>query len=161
MKDVGYTRFDLGLPGNLIPVRREDYLVLVKAVGGPEKADGSDAFQIYENGGATACFAYFTIQALRNLGRDGEADAILFPMLKAFEDGGFQGSDALGHTYDWKGWDAYILVAIQLEVRDLLRFHGEAYAYYRQQVSMILPAPLRRSGGVGEAKPAAGTGQKG
>jgi GH15 family glucan-1,4-alpha-glucosidase len=55
--------------------------------------------------GMSSTFAYFTIQALRNLGRDGEADAILFPMLKAFEDGGFQGSDALGHTYDWKGWD--------------------------------------------------------
>jgi hypothetical protein len=105
MKQVGYTRFDLGLPGNLIPVRKEDYVDLRKEFGGPEKADGSDGFQIYENGGATACYAYFTIQALRLLGRDQEADAILFPMLKAFEDGGFQGSNADGDTYDWKAWD--------------------------------------------------------
>jgi hypothetical protein len=105
MKEVGYNRFDLGLPGNLIPIRKEDYTDLRKEFGGPEKADGSDGFQIYENGGATACYAYFTIQALRELGRDKEADAILFPMLKAFEDGGFQGSNADGDTYDWKAWD--------------------------------------------------------
>ncbi len=105
MKEVGYTRFDLGLPGNLIPVRREDYIDLRPEFGGPQKADGSDGFQIYENGGATACYAYFTIQALRDLGREKEANAILFPMLKAFEDGGFQGSDANGNTYDWKAWD--------------------------------------------------------
>jgi len=104
MNAVGYTRFDLGLPGNLIPVRREDYVDLRHQFGGPEKEDGSDGFQIYENGGATACYAYYTIQALKDLGRDKEADAILFPMLKAFEDGGFQGSDANGDTYDWKDW---------------------------------------------------------
>jgi Bacterial alpha-L-rhamnosidase 6 hairpin glycosidase domain len=95
MKEVGYNRFDLGLPGNLIPVRREDCVDLHPA----------DAFQIYENGGATACFAYFTIQALRKLGREREADAILFPMLKSFEAGGFQGRGPNGKTYDWTAWD--------------------------------------------------------
>ena len=105
MKEVGYNRFDLGLPGNLIPVRREDYADHNWGAGGSVKADGSDAFQIYENGGSTACFAYFTIQALRKLGRDKEADAILFPMLKAFEAGGFQGRGPNGKTYDWTAWD--------------------------------------------------------
>jgi protein-S-isoprenylcysteine O-methyltransferase Ste14 len=33
---------------------------------------------------------------------------------------------------------AYILVAIQLEERDLLRSHGE-YAEYRRQVPMLVP----------------------
>ncbi len=105
MKEVGYTRFELGLPGNLIPIRKEDYVDLQKEFGGPSKEDGSDAFQIYENGGATACYAYFTIQALKDLGRQKEADDILFPMLKGFSSGGFQGSDANGKTYDWKAWD--------------------------------------------------------
>jgi hypothetical protein len=105
MKEVGYTQFELGLPGNLIPIRREDYLHLEKRWGGPETEDGSDAFQIYENGGATACYAYFTIRALQLLGRDKEADAILFPMLKSFEDGAFQGRGPNGMTYDWKAWD--------------------------------------------------------
>jgi hypothetical protein len=92
MKEVGYNRFDLGLPGNLIPIRRED-------------ADSSDAFQIYENGGATACFAYFTIHALYELGHAKEAGAILYPMLKSFEDGGFQGFGPNGKSYDWMAWD--------------------------------------------------------
>jgi hypothetical protein len=105
MKEVGYSRFDLGLPGNLIPVRREDYVDHNLRFGGPTKADGSDGFQIYENGGATACYAYFTIQALRKLGRNKEADTILFPMLKSFEDGGFQGRAPNGLTYDWTAWD--------------------------------------------------------
>jgi hypothetical protein len=105
MKEVGYDRFDLGLPGNLIPVRREDYVDHDIRFGGGTKADGSDGFQIYENGGATACMAYFTIQALRELGRHQEAESILFPMLKAFEDGKFQGRAPNGLTYDWTDWE--------------------------------------------------------
>ena len=105
MKDVGYTKFEYGLPGNLIPIRKDDYLEARREWGGGEKDDGSDGFQIYENGGATACYAYFTIQALYQLGRHAEGDAILFPMLRSFEEGGFQGGAANGRTYDWKAWD--------------------------------------------------------
>ena len=105
MKDVGYTRFELGLPGNLIRVLPGDYADKNHRFGYSEKEDGSDGFQVYENGGATSCWAYYTIQALRDLGRDKEADAILFPMLKAFEDGGFQGRGPNGMTYDWKDWN--------------------------------------------------------
>ena len=105
MKEVGYTHFEYGLPGNLIPIRWGDYVGHDKRWGGPEKEDGSDAFQIYENGGATACLAYFTIQSLYQLGRHEAADAILFPMLRAFEEGSFQGRASNGMTYDWKAWD--------------------------------------------------------
>jgi len=105
MKEVGYTHFEYGLPGNLIPIRREDYVDHDLRFGGPKKADGSDGFQIYENGGATACYAYFTLQALYQLGRNKDADTILFPMLRGFEKGGFQGRGSNGMTNDWKAWD--------------------------------------------------------
>ena len=105
MKEVGYTKFEFGLPGNLIPIRRDDYLEARPEWGGGTKADGSDGFQIYENGGATACYAYFTIEALYKLGRHKEGDEILFPMLRSFEHGGFSGTGPDGRSYDWKSWD--------------------------------------------------------
>ena len=104
MEDVGYHRFDLGLPGNLIPIRREDYVDLNPRYGGPSKEDGSDGFQIFENGGASACYAYYTIEALRMVGKSREADAILFPILKSFANGAFQGRGPNGKTYDWTDW---------------------------------------------------------
>lgn len=38
---------------------------------------------------------------------------------------------------------AYILIAIQLEERNLVEAHGEAYASYRKRVPMIVPVPGR------------------
>ena len=87
MKEVDYTNFEYGLPGNLVPIRREDYAHHILSSGGGEKEDGSDGFQIYQNGGATASSAYFTLQALYQLGRHKEADAMLFPLLRGFENG--------------------------------------------------------------------------
>ena len=84
MKSVGYTNFALGLPGNLIPIHRADYVDLNPRWGGPTRADGSDTFQVYQNGGASACFSYFGIAALYHLGDKEEGDDILMPMLKSF-----------------------------------------------------------------------------
>jgi protein-S-isoprenylcysteine O-methyltransferase Ste14 len=39
---------------------------------------------------------------------------------------------------------AYILVAIQIEERDLVRLHGHLYGDYRRRVSMLLPLGRRR-----------------
>jgi hypothetical protein len=105
MKQVGYTRFDLGLPGNLVPIARRDYVDHDPRWGGGAKEDNSDGFQIYENGGATACHAFFTLAALYDLGRRDEADKILFPMLDSFEKGSFEGMGANGMSNDWKAWD--------------------------------------------------------
>ncbi len=41
---------------------------------------------------------------------------------------------------------AYILVAIRLEERDMVRFHGARYEAYREQVSMLVPRPPKKAG---------------
>lgn len=105
LEEVGFGRFDLGLPGNLVPVPRCDYVHHDLRWGGGACEDNVDGFQIYENGGATACFAGFTIEALYKLGRVADGDRILFPMLEGFDRGNFQGPCANGRTKDWRAWD--------------------------------------------------------
>ena len=51
----------------------------------------------------------------------------------------------VGHLVFAIATTAYILIAIQLEERDLLASaHGAAYGEYREEVSMLLPLPKRR-----------------
>lgn len=104
MSAAGFDRFDLGLPGNLVPIRREDYTDRRRRYGGPEREDGSDAFQIYENGAATHCHAYWLVKALYRLGRIEEARRIFHPMLRSFAAGDFQGFTANGLSKDWRNW---------------------------------------------------------
>ncbi len=107
MKEVGYDKFQIGLPGNLITVTLKDYVHKTADghIGGGVLADNSDGFQNYENGGATGAYAYFTVAALYDLGRAAEADAILFPMLEGYGKSGFEGRDAKGRSPDWRRWD--------------------------------------------------------
>jgi len=108
MEDAGFSEFRLGLPGNLIPIRKADYVFHnwagAREIGEPSLEDGSDAFQIYENGGATACFAYFTIKALYSLGRVADARRIFHPMLESYAAGDFQGFCDNGKSKDWRDW---------------------------------------------------------
>jgi len=40
---------------------------------------------------------------------------------------------------------AYIVVAIQFEERDMVRFYGDEYRRYRQQIPMIIPVPFSKN----------------
>lgn len=108
MKEVGYARFEFGLPGNLVPIRKGDYVwhnTPPEQFGEPRLEDGSDGFQYYENGGATGCYAYFLVKALYRLGRTEDARKIFHPMLRGYAQGNFQGFDAkTGRSYDWRDW---------------------------------------------------------
>jgi protein-S-isoprenylcysteine O-methyltransferase Ste14 len=50
----------------------------------------------------------------------------------------------VGHLVFAIATTAYILIAIQLEERDIASVHGATYEEYRKQVSMILPIPKKR-----------------
>jgi hypothetical protein len=107
MQAVGYTNFSIGLPGNLVPVKKGDYVFenhAPEATGEPRLDDGSDGFQFYENGGATGCWAYYTVKALYQLGRVEGARRIFHPMLAGYAAGKFQGFDASGRSLDWRDW---------------------------------------------------------
>ena len=48
-----------------------------------------------------------------------------------------------GHLLFASAMTGYILIAIQLEEKDLVRQLGERYAEYRREVPMLIPRPLR------------------
>lgn len=107
MREVGYSRFELGLPGNLVPVKRGDYVDHEgppERHGVPQRDDGSDGFQFYENGGATGCWSHYTVKALYQLGRAEDARRIFHPMLRAYARGEFQGFGENGMSRDWRDW---------------------------------------------------------
>jgi hypothetical protein len=102
---AGFTNFRLGLPGNLVSVARRDYAHKEPRYGGGVREDNADGFQVYCNGGATACFAYFTIAALDRVGMRDRADRVLYPILAAFDAREFEGTGRNGMTNDWRKWD--------------------------------------------------------
>lgn len=100
IKEVGYTRFELGLPWSLVPIPKNDYRP--NALGSPKKEDGSDTFQIFVNGG-THAQSYFYIQALYQLGRREEAEQLLWPMMATYAAAGFQ--NGIGNGGELRKWD--------------------------------------------------------
>jgi hypothetical protein len=106
MEEVGFKRFDLGVPPMLIPVRRSDYL-LPDAIGIPQREDGTDTFGQYMNGGITAGQVLHFIAAHYVLGKNERADKMLRAMLERQKGGEFQNGvqDAGGKGIDWTTWD--------------------------------------------------------
>ncbi|OQY34770.1 MAG: hypothetical protein B6241_03565 [Spirochaetaceae bacterium 4572_59] len=98
--EVGYTHFGLGLPGNLIPIRREDYTE-GGVLGEPQTEDGSDSFGQYENGGATFSQSFYYLRALGMYN---------YPVAKEMEEAvmdAFESEKAfsgIGTGVDWKDW---------------------------------------------------------
>ena len=50
----------------------------------------------------------------------------------------------VGHLVFAVATTVYILIALQLEERDLVTYHGDAYNQYKKQVSMLWPFPRRK-----------------
>ena len=86
-KEVGYVRFKNGLPNVLVPITCPPQIT---------HEDGSpwNKFQEYLNGGATPAWSNFYIQALYQMGRRQEADAIFWPLVDSYGKGRFNGGRA-------------------------------------------------------------------
>jgi hypothetical protein len=106
MSEAGFTRFDLGVPPMLVPVRRSDYLQ-PDAIGIPKDEDGKDTFGWYMNGGITAGQVLHFLAAHYALGENERADRVLRAMLERQRRGEFQNGvrDAGGEGIDWTNWE--------------------------------------------------------
>jgi len=106
IEEVGFSRFDLGIPPMLVPVRRSDYL-LPDAIGIPHLEDGTDTFGQYMNGGITAGHVLHFLAAHYVLEKPERADRVLRAMLERQMRGEFQNGvrDAGGQGIDWTTWD--------------------------------------------------------
>jgi len=107
----------------LISIRREDYTHHDPRWGGGDKEDGSDAFQRYENGGASLNWSYFTVKAFEKAGLHEPLQQITDGILAAINTGDFQGScEKGGMTKDWKSWHG--------ECWDMRVFYATVIWYY-------------------------------
>ena len=84
---IGFHSYPLGLPTNLTPITPADYIPHTS--GAPKRADGTDSWQIYMNGGATPAMEYYMIQALYQTGQYEAAERLLWPLMESFEKGTF------------------------------------------------------------------------
>lgn len=140
MQEVGYDKFSMGLPGNLLSVALKDCVDKRGngRFGCGVRSDNADGFQKYENGGATGAFAFFTLAALYDLGRRSEADKILFPMLGEYDRCGFEKRAAKGRSNDWRQWDGtpwgyegfltddyYALLSVPVRQSEKRRWRGD------------------------------------
>jgi len=105
MVAVSFTRFDLGVPCTLIPVRRADYLQ-PDGAGMPSRQDGTDTFQDYMNGGISAGHALHFMMAHYVVGESEIGDQLLHAMLRRQARDGFHNGvrNRGGEGIDWTNW---------------------------------------------------------
>jgi hypothetical protein len=105
MKDVGFTRFDLGVPTVLRPIRQEDY-IQPSGNAAPHEQDGHDTFEYYMNGGITPAQVLEFIVAHYVVGLNDQGDMILKSMLDRQNGVGFQNGAVNEYPkgIDWTTW---------------------------------------------------------
>jgi len=120
IEEAGFTRFDLGVPLTLTPVRRGDYLQpkpgnpAASICGAPEREDGTDTFGKYLNGGCCVSDAVHFMTALYMTGEREKGDLILNAMLERQRRGVFPNGGAFqngivdqyprgAEFFDWQG----------------------------------------------------------
>ena len=81
MQTAGFERLELGIPPNLEPIPRADYLQ-PDGLGCPRREDGTDTFQQYENGGISAGQSMHFLVASYLVGQGEKADKALRAMLR-------------------------------------------------------------------------------
>ena len=107
MKEVGFNRFDLGLPGNLVAVPLEGLPLAEKGprFGGGDEGGRLGGFPaLRERRGDRLLRPFHDRRPLRH-GPAQQADEILLPLLGAFDRNDFEGRDFLDRAKDWKSWD--------------------------------------------------------
>ena len=139
LDQVGFTRFDLGIPPMLVPVRRSDYL-LPDGLGIPQREDGTDTLGHYQNGGITAGQVLHFLAAHYVVGQPEKADRVLRAMLERQAQGKFQNGvrDAGGQGIDWTDWngkatgyEGYLADSFRFLQAVLLRDPSFRARYYR------------------------------
>lgn len=143
MKDVKFTRFDLGLPCTLEPVRRADYLQ-PSGLGVPSREDGADTFQNYMNGGISAGHALHFIMAYHMVGQPERGDEILNAMLERQTRVGFQNGvqNSANKGIDWtdwtgapKGYEGYLADVFMFMQAAVLREPSLRARFYRPLIA--------------------------
>lgn len=139
MQGAGFTRFDLGLPCTLEPVRRADYLQ-PDGLGVPRRADGTDTFQTYMNGGISAGHSLHFIMAHHVVGEPKMADEMLQAMLRRQASIGFHNGvqNRANEGIDWtnwtgapKGYEGYLADVFMLLQAAVLREPALRARFYR------------------------------
>lgn len=150
MKEVGFRRYDLGIPGVLVPVPRADYL-LPDSLGCPRKEDGTDTFGQYMNGGISAGQGTHFIAAHYLVGHWRAGDVFLNAMLTRQAAGLFHNGvrDAQMQGLDWTTWDGkpcgyegYLADSFRFTQLVLLRYPQLRERFYRP---LLLPTSAAQS----------------